>query len=257
MRESEKSKHGRAKRPRRSASKLTWAVPVLVVGALVGLYFLWPAYRDFLRQAYEVLASEDQAQIESWVRGYDPWGWVVLVGLMILQTVVVILPSVGAMAASVLAYGPFVGGALAWGGMLLAAAIAYAMGRALGPVTVEKLIGARSREKLEKAVERYGLWAVIIARLSPILSTDAVSIVAGLVQMRFWRFMAATAAGTLPLIVLIAALGTNVDRLETGLIVISAVSLAIFIGYVVWDRWRGARAEKSSDRRSGERARAT
>ena len=239
---------------RRSASRLTWLVPIVVIGALVGLYFVWPAYRDLLREAYEVLASEDRERIEAWVRGYDPWGWVVLVGLMILQTIVVILPSVAAMAASVLAYGPLLGGALAWGGMMVAAAIAYAIGRAFGPVTVEKLIGARSRGKLERAVERYGLWAVIIARLSPILSTDAVSIVAGLVTMGFWRFMAATAAGTLPLVILIAVLGAEVERLQVGLIVISAVSVAIFIAYVLWDRWRGGRAPASSSRRD---ARAT
>jgi uncharacterized membrane protein YdjX (TVP38/TMEM64 family) len=256
MRASSKVKRDGPQSIGRSASKLTWALPLIVVGALVGLYFVWPAYKDFLRQAYEVLASEDQDRIEAWVRGYDPWGWVVLAGLMILQTVVVILPSVGAMAASVLAYGPFIGGALAWGGMMVAAAIAYAIGRALGPVTVEKLIGARSRQKLERAVQRYGLWAVIIARLSPILSTDAVSIVAGLVKMRFWRFMAATAAGTLPLVVLIAALGSEVERLETGLIVISALTLAIFIGYVIWDRRRGASAD-TSGRRTHGRARAT
>lgn len=222
----------------RGASKLTWLAPLVLIAVLVGLYFVWPGYRSLLREAYEVLASEDQARIEAWVRGFDPWGWVVLLGLMVLQTVIAILPSVAAMAASVLAYGPLRGGALAWGGMMLAASVAYGIGRALGPVTVDRLIGGRSRRKLEEVVERYGFWAIVVARLSPVLSTDAVSIVGGLAGMGFWRFLAATGAGALPLVVAIAALGAEVERLEIGLLAISAASLVIFVGYVVFDRRR-------------------
>jgi uncharacterized membrane protein YdjX (TVP38/TMEM64 family) len=88
-------------------------------------------------------------------------------------------------------------------------------------------------------VEDYGVWAVIAARLSPVLSTDAVSIVAGLLGMGWRRFLLATAAGTLPLVVLIAVLGTDIDRMETGLIWISAVSLAAVVGYAVWRRRTG------------------
>ena len=62
------------------------------------------------------------------------------------------------------------------------------------------------------------------------------SIVAGLVGMRFWRFVLATAAGTLPLTVLVAWLGADIDRLKTGLIWVSVASLAIFIAYVIYDR---------------------
>jgi uncharacterized membrane protein YdjX (TVP38/TMEM64 family) len=68
-----------------------------------------------------------------------------------------------------------------------------------------------------------------------------VSFVAGLVKMSFTRFTAATAAGTLPLVVFIALLGENIDRLELGLIIVSGVSLAMFVGDVVWDRRRNGR----------------
>ena len=92
-----------------------------------------------------------------------------------------------------------------------------------------------------ETLERYGVWGVVAARLSPVLSTDAVSIVAGLVGMRFWRFVLATAAGTLPLTVLVAWLGADIDRLKTGLIWVSVVSLATFVGYVAYDRWKARR----------------
>jgi len=79
--------------------------------------------------------------------------------------------------------------------------------------------------------------AVAIARFSPFLSNDAISFVAGILKMSYWKFMGATLAGITPLIILIAWLSESMDRLETGLIWISAISLAVFIGYIVYDKY--------------------
>ena len=217
-------------------SRWTWLIPLGILAVLVGLYFVWPGYRDFTDEAYAALSSGSQQEVERWVNGYGPWGFAVILALMFMQTVLAFLPSLLIMVVAVLAYGPMLGGLLAWSGLLLAACLGYGIGRSLGPVTVDRLIGAKAERKMERFVERYGLWGIVAARISPVLSTDAVSIVAGLVGMRFWRFVLATAAGTLPLTVLVAWLGSDIDRLQTGLIWVSVVSLVIFAGYVVYDR---------------------
>lgn len=222
--------------PERAQSKWTWIIPLGVLAVLVGTYFLWPGFQTFADEGYDVLASEDQERVEQWVNGYGPWGFAVIFALMAMQTLIPILPSILAMVAAVLAYGPFLGGVIAWGGMLLAASLGYGIGRSVGPVTVDRLIGSDTEQKVERFVERYGLWAVIAARVSPVLSTDAVSIVAGLVTMGFWRFLLATAIGTLPLTILIAILGADIERLKTGLVWVSVASLALFVGYVLYDR---------------------
>ncbi|MGI9175082.1 MAG: TVP38/TMEM64 family protein [Rhodothermales bacterium] len=217
-------------------SRWTWLIPLGILAVLVGLYFAWPSYHAFIDKAYGALSSGSQQEVQQWVNGYGPWGFAVILGLMFMQTVLAFLPSLLIMVVAVLAYGPVVGGFLAWGGLLLAACLGYGIGRSFGPVIVDRLIGAKAERKMEHFVERYGLWGIVAARISPILSTDAVSIVAGLVGMRFWRFVLATAAGTLPLAVLVAWLGADIDRLKTGLIWVSVVSLVIFVGYVVYDR---------------------
>lgn len=222
--------------PPRSKSNWTWIAPLAILAGLVGLYFLWPDFQQFVNRAYEVLSSEDRQRIEAWVEQYGPWGFVVIYALMLMQTIVPVLPSVIAMVASVLAFGPVVGGLVAWTGMLLAATLGYGIGRVFGPVTVDRLLGSKAKQRMECYLDRYGFWAIIAARISPVLSTDAVSIVAGLVCMKFLRFIAATAAGTLPLTVLIAFLGEDIERLETGLIWLSVVSVAVFIAYVIYDR---------------------
>ena len=220
----------------RKQSHLSWIIPLVLLAVLALMYFLWPAFHAVVNQAYQVLASEQQQRIEQWVRGFGVWGFVVIFALMLMQTLIPVLPSVVAMVAAVLAYGPWLGGAIAWSGMLLAASLGYAIGRSFGPVTLDRLLGNQTRKKVSHHVQRYGVWAVIAARLSPVLSTDAVSIIAGLVSMRYRRFLLATAAGTLPLTALIAFLGQEIDRLKTGLIWISAFSVAVFLAYLIYDR---------------------
>lgn len=218
-------------------SKWVWLIPVGLIAVLVVLYFLWPAYQRFVSEGYSVLMSGDQQRVQDWVSGFGAWSFVVIIALMLFQTVVAFLPSVVIMVVAVLSFGPVLGGVLTWGGLLLAASLGYAIGRSVGVASVDRLIGRKTEQKMERVLDRYGFWAVIAARLSPVLSTDAVSIAAGLVQMNYLRFIAATAAGTLPLTALVAWLAADMDRLQTGLIWISVVSVATFVGYVVYDRY--------------------
>lgn len=221
----------------RKQSKKTWLIPLGALAVLVGLYFVWPGFQRFINEAYGALASGRQEQVEQWVEGFGAWGFVVVLALMLMQTILAFLPSVLIMVVAVLAFGSVWGGLLAWGGLLMAACLGYGIGRSFGPVTVDRLIGGRAEQKMEDLVERYGVWAVVAARISPVLSTDAVSIVAGLTKMAFGRFVLATAVGTLPLTVAVAWLGADINRLRTGMIWISVTSLALFVGYVLYDSY--------------------
>lgn len=223
-------------RKRLDWSSISWIAPLTLIVSLVTMYFAWPAFQDFIQKAYEVMSSGDQHRIQSWVRGYGAWGVVVMIGLMFMQAVIAILPSIATMVAAVLAYGPFWGGALAWGGMIMTGTFMYAVGRSLGPVTVERMIGEKTQKRIEKLVERYGSWAIVLARITPASSSDAVSFAAGALKMGYFRFIVAMAAGTLPLTVLIAWLGSDMGRLKTGLIVTSVIAVVGFIGYLIWER---------------------
>ncbi len=235
---SEQTSPEKDSRSEREQSKLTWLIPLGLLIFFALLYLIWPGFRDFVDTAVSISLSGDRQRLETWVDGFGAWGPVVILLLMIMQTVLAFIPSVVIMVVTVLAFGPFWGGVLTWVGLLVSATVAFAIGRALGPVTVDKLIGQSTEKKVEGFVHEYGIWAIIAARISPALSTDAVSLVAGLAEMGYLRFIVATGAGTLPLTVLIAWLGADIERLEVGLLWVSVVSLAIFVAYVVWDRRR-------------------
>ena len=221
-------------------------ISLVLVGVLVGCYFLWPTFQNEINEAYAVLTSDDQEKIRKWVSQFGFWGPVVIIVIMIFQMFLFVIPSILIMVVTVLAYGPFWGSVLAIVGVLTASSIGYAIGSYLGPVTVRRLVGHQTEKKVARYVEDYGLWAAVIARLSPVLSNDATSFVGGLLQMGYLKFIGATLLGILPLTIGIAYLGKDIDRLERGLIWISGISLAGFIAYIVYDRRLRSRRAKTA-----------
>ena len=107
----------------------------------------------------------------------------------------------------------------------------------LGDVTVQRLVGASTMRKVDAAVQRHGLITVVLMRLAPFLSNDAISLVAGLLKMGYWRFMGATLLGITPLAALIGWFGRDWQRLKAGLMWTSVILLLAYGAYVVW-QWQ-------------------
>lgn len=222
----------------RLEGNLSWVIPAALVAVLVVLYLSIPAFRSFANEAFAVLRTGDLEEIRRWLQQFGPRKLVVIVGILIVQPLLLVVPSVLMMVVAVLAYGPVWGGLLALGGSTGAAILGYGLGWALSPVTVERLVGERNEEKIERYVERYGFWAVALFRVSPVLSTDAISVVAGLLGMHFGWYVAATVAGFLPLAGTIAILGGELAWMERVLVWGSLASVAALAGYIAYDVWR-------------------
>lgn len=189
------------------------AISVSIVSGIALGYGLRADFRDFVHQAWSVLTSENRRRIGAWVSQFGPWGVVVLLLFYLVQMFAFFLPSWLLIIVSVIAYGPLLGGTVALGGILLAATVAYGFGRLFSEVTVKKLVGEESEEKMRGYLDRYGFWLVVIFRLAPFLSNDIISFVAGLSTMNYGKFAAATVLGISPLIGLIAYLGEIRDGL--------------------------------------------
>lgn len=215
-----------------------WVVPVAFAALVALAYWLLPPFQAFVDKAYRLLANERREAFQQWIEGYGVWSPIVLLAVMLLQTIIPVIPSVVIMVAAVLAFGVVWGSVLSWLGLIAAACLAYVGGRLLGPATIYRLIGKKTENRLEAILDDYGMGAVVFARVSPMLSTDAISFVAGLVSMRFGRFVLATATGTLPLLLLIAVLARDFDTLERGLLIMSGASALIFVAYLGYREWQ-------------------
>jgi uncharacterized membrane protein YdjX (TVP38/TMEM64 family) len=223
---------------KKTSNRLPLYVSAGVVALLVGCYFLWPAFQSAVREAFEILTSGERPRIAKWVQQFGPWGPVWLILAFIIQMFLVVINVVLLILVASLADGPWWGSVVALGGIVIASSIGYGLGHLLGENFVGGLLGEKNEKKVVEQVQRYGVWAVVIARISPIISNDAVSFVAGLARMGYLKFLIATVGGILPLIGLLAYLGEDNDRLKSGLLWVSGVSLVLFGGYVWWDKRR-------------------
>ena len=102
---------------------------------------------------------------------------------------------------------------------------------------MDRLIGQKAEKKVNGYVEQYGAWAVVLFRVSPFLSNDAISFVAGIGEMRYVTFITATAGGIIPLIAVIAYVGKDTETLETSMIWIFAATALAFAGYFAYKKW--------------------
>ncbi|WP_234736583.1 TVP38/TMEM64 family protein [Tellurirhabdus bombi] len=217
-------------------------LPLFVTGALalgIGIsYAAIPDFRQFLSEAFTVLTSDDEQRITKWVSQFGWLGPLLLVFAMIAQIFMIVIPSWALMVVAVLAYGPVWGTLLSLLSVVIAAAVAYSVGKYVGNVAVKKLVGDKTEEKIENWVKEHGFWAVVLARVSPIVSGDAISLVSGLTEMKFFQFITATLVGVTPLAVAIGFFGENTSRLKEGFIWLSVASGLIFVGYLLYQRKR-------------------
>jgi uncharacterized membrane protein YdjX (TVP38/TMEM64 family) len=218
-------------------SKLPLLITGAILAALVATYFLSSGFQANINEGWDVLTSGDEKQISNWVDQFGFWGPFFIILAMVAQMFLLVINVVALMLVAIIAYGPVWGSLIAIIAVLTASTIGYMIGRGLGEAGVRKIIGRKAEEKVCGFVSDYGIWAVMIARISPFLSNDTVSFVAGLTKMGYLRFIAATLAGITPLTILLAWLGEEDDRLINGLIWVGAVSLVLFIGYVVYDKY--------------------
>ncbi|MCJ8166704.1 TVP38/TMEM64 family protein [Pontibacter sp. E15-1] len=218
-------------------SKWPLIITGLLLAAGVAAYFVFPGFQQGVQHGWDVLTSGDEKRISQWVSQFGYWGPFFIVLAMVAQMFLLVINVVALMLVAIIAYGQFWGSLIAIAAVAVASSIGYWIGHGVGEVGVGKLIGQKTERKVTGFVDRYGIWAVMIARISPFLSNDAVSFVAGLAKMGYFKFMAATLAGIVPLTVLLAWLGENNERLKSGLIWVSAVSLGAFVGYIVYDKY--------------------
>lgn len=217
-------------------SKAPLYISLAILATLVLAYFFIPEVQNFLNQAWDTLTSNDEKRIKLWVNQFGWIGPLVLILTMILQMFLLVIPSIALMVVSILAYGPIFGSLIILAAIYAASTVGYIIGRYFGPVIVEKLIGHKTEKKISHFLDDYGFWAVIVTRLNPLLSNDAISFVAGILKMGYWKFVGATLVGISPLILFIAILGDSTEGLKTGLLWGSVISLILFLGYVWWDK---------------------
>lgn len=223
-----------SKKPRSKGDKIVLLISVGIVVSLVGCYFLIPAFKEGVNNAFVILTSDDQDKIRDWVKQFKAWGPIVIILSMVAQMFALLIPNLILFIIAIVCYGPVWGPVICLVGVFLSSTIGYFIGKKLGDKTIDRFLSENTRKKIEVFVERYGVKAIFIARFSSI-SSDGISFVAGIVEMNYRKYILSTLAGITPLLIILALYGLN-GNIERALIWIAAISLAGLGLYIFLDR---------------------
>jgi len=203
---------------------------VLVGFVLGGVYHrqIWGYFLE-LTAAFQSIETA-----RAYIASYGALAPVVSAILMVFQSVIAPLPAFLITFANGLLFGVWWGAALSWGSAMLGAALCFFLARLLGRPIVVKVLNESVVNTSDQFFQRYGKHAVLIARLVPVISFDAISYGAGLTSMRFLWFAVATGIGQLPATLLYSYLG---DRLTGSIKILFwtfgiVIAISITIGLV-------------------------
>ncbi|MDP9455670.1 MAG: TVP38/TMEM64 family protein [Actinomycetota bacterium] len=211
------------------------------IGTVIGLlYWLSAGFRSEVKMGAGILASGDVGGLGEYILSYGAWAPVASTFLMVLQSLAAPLPSFVVTFANGLAFGTFWGWALSLFGHTLAAAVCFWIARALGRVPVEIIAGKAGLESADRWFARWGLYAVVVARLVPGISFDVISYAAGITRMKFRRFLGATALGVFPQTFVYSYLGHQAPEHVRLFLLSSAVVIAgVLVAALIRRRRRG------------------
>lgn len=203
------------------------------------VYLLSETLQTNIKQAIFIMSNVDVELVKGYILSFGILAPVVSFLLMVLQSIMAPLPAFIITFANAGLFGWVKGALLSWSSAMAGAALCFFIAKFYGRNAVEKLTSKFALENIDKFFEKYGKYAILIARLLPFISFDIVSYAAGLTSMSFWSFFIATGIGQLPATIIYSYIGGmltgGVKTFVFGLLMLFSVSILIFLLKQVWN----------------------
>ena len=214
-------------------SNMTRLVILLVAAVLLMIYLTVPSVNAFITNAAAVLGSANVDAVIAYIRSFGGWAMAFSFCLMVFSSLIAPLPAFMITLSNAAIFGWWQGAILSWSSAMVGAALCFCIARGLGRDVVEKFAGEGALASVEEYFEKYGTKTILVCRLLPFVSFDAVSYFAGLTPMKFIPFFIATGIGQTPATIVYSYVGgmlTGGARIMmTGLLCLFAISILVTI----------------------------
>jgi uncharacterized membrane protein YdjX (TVP38/TMEM64 family) len=205
------------KEPKKGFDYIKWLRNLAILAALVGIYLIVyynnAEFRFNIHQIVDILRHADMLRLKYYLLHFGVWAPVVSALIMMFQSVAAPLPAFVVTLTNGLLFGAFWGTMLSWSSSMAGAVICFYIARWAGRPAAERFVSKRALNYVDRFFDHYGNNSVLITRLMPFVSFDAVSYAAGLTSISFWGFFWASAIGELPATILYSWLGQNMPTL--------------------------------------------
>lgn len=206
---------------------------VLLLVVLIGFVLGGIYHRRIWEYCLELTAAFQSIETaRAYIASYGALAPVVSAILMVFQSVIAPLPAFLITFANGTLFGFWWGSLLSWSSSMVGAAFCFYIARYLGIQRITRLISQPAVEKANDFVEKYGTYAILIARLMPFISFDVISYFAGATRMRFLGFWIATGIGQMPATLVYSYLGESASPHIKW--ILFAFGIVIAISIVKW-----------------------
>ena len=212
---------------------MTRLVILLIAAVLLIVYLSVPSVNTFITNAAAVLGSANVDAVIEYIRSFGAYAMAFSFCLMVFSSIIAPLPAFMITLSNAAIFGWWQGAILSWSSAMVGAALCFFIARGLGRDVVEKFAGKGALAGVEGYFEKYGTKTILVCRLLPFVSFDAVSYFAGLTPLKFIPFFIATGIGQTPATIVYSYVGgmlTGGARyLMTGLLCLFAISILVTI----------------------------
>lgn len=149
-------------------------------------------------------------------------------------------------------FGPALGLAVTLGATVGTAIIASLIGRRAGRSSARALLGADLSDRIDRLIERHGLWAVVGQRFIPGVSDALASYAFGAFGVPLWQMAAGALIGSVPRAFVYTALGASITDLSSPLayVAVGVWCVTAIVGAAAthqgYRRWRRRARERSA-----------
>ncbi len=206
---------------------------LLVAIVLLIVYLSVPSVNEAITEAAAVLGSANVDAVIEYIRSFGGYAMVFSFCLMVFSSLIAPLPAFMITLSNAAIFGWWQGAILSWSSAMVGSALCFFVARGLGRDVVEKFAGKGALASVESYFEKYGTKTILVCRLLPFVSFDAVSYFAGLTPLKFIPFFLATGIGQTPATIVYSYVGgmlTGGARIMMiGLLCLFALSILVTI----------------------------
>ena len=224
---------------------------VILLAAIVCclVYLLIPGVNQWVNHMAAVVGSANVDAVIAYIRSYGKFAMAFSFFLMVLTSVIAPLPAFMITLSNAAIFGWWQGAILSWSSAMVGAMLCFFLARGLGRDVVEKLAGKGALASVESYFEKYGTKTILVCRLLPFVSFDAVSYFAGLTPLKFIPFFVATGIGQTPATIVYSYVGgmlTGGARIMvTGLLCLFAIAILVTIVKQIYTESQKKKAAKN------------
>lgn len=222
----------------KNIKKSTW-IKLSVVLGLICIYFFVAPVRNAIKQIVFIFNMLDVNAVKGYILSFGIWAPIISFLLMVFQSVAAPLPAFLITFANAGLFGWVKGAILSWTSAMAGAVLCFYISKIYGRNATEKLASKFALDEIDSFFDKYGDYAILVARLLPFISFDIVSYAAGLTAMNFWSFFWATGLGQLPATIIYSYAGEKLTggakTFVTGLLILFAVSALGFLMKKIWN----------------------